>query len=239
VNNTQTYRTDVLSVSPQKGVNTYTIDNQEVDIVFNLFYRVPVDQIAYVHTNVQDFRQRLFTMTIDRLKVEVGKVNVTSLAQKRGQLRDAVKNAIAQDAKNLGIEVTDFQITELTYDEQFRKAVQQAAVQKAQIETREYERQQAEKTAERAAIEAEGRANALREEAKGQADANLLIAQASAKAIQLRGEAEAAAIRAQADALRQNQQLVELRKAEKWNGELPKSMLSNVMPFMNVDQGLK
>lgn len=39
---------------------------------------------------------------------------------------------------------------------------------------------------------------------------------------------------------RANAQLVELRKAEKWNGSLPATMLSNVAPFMGVDQtGIK
>jgi hypothetical protein len=33
--------------------------------------------------------------------------------------------------------------------------------------------------------------------------------------------------------------LVELRKAERWDGKLPTNMLSNVMPFMNVDQQMK
>ncbi|MCC7049830.1 MAG: hypothetical protein IT562_24195 [Alphaproteobacteria bacterium] len=85
-------------------------------------------------------------------------------------------------------------------------------------------------------VSIEGEGKAIRAEAKGQADANLLVAQAAAKAIQLKGEAEAAAIKAQAEALAQNVRLVELRKAERWNGALPQSMLSNVVPFMSVDQ---
>ena len=72
-------------------------------------------------------------------------------------------------------------------------------------------------------------------QAKGVADATLLKAEADAKAIQLRGEAEAAAIRAQAEALKQNTGLVELRKAEKWNGALPQQMLSGIVPFMNFN----
>ena len=41
------------------------------------------------------------------------------------------------------------------------------------------------------------------------------------RAIQLQGEAQAAAIRAQADALKANSNLVELRRAERWDGKLP------------------
>lgn len=236
VNAVHYIRTDVQNITPRQPANTYTIDNQEIDCTFNLFYRVPVDRIEFVYRNVQDYQERLQSMAIDRLKAEMGKVNVAHVAEKRGELRDQIKNVLARDALTLGIEVTDFQLSNLDYTKSFRAAVEQAAAAKAMVETREQELQQAKKTAERAAIEAEGKANAIRAEAKGQADANLLVAQAAAKAIQLKGEAEAAAIKAQAEALAQNVRLVELRKAERWNGALPQSMLSNVVPFMSVDQ---
>ena len=35
--------------------------------------------------------------------------------------------------------------------------------------------------------------------------------------------------------MQQNAKLVELRKAEKWDGALPVQMLSNVVPFMSFD----
>lgn len=150
------FRIDITDVSPDKPVNTYTIDNQEVDILFNVYYRVPADRVAFIYQNVSDARERLYIMAVDRLKVEMGKVNVTSVAEKRGQLRDAVKAVLQNDAKSLGIEVTDFQLTNLQYDEGFRNAVKNAAVQKANIEAVEYQRQQAEKAAETARIQAIG-----------------------------------------------------------------------------------
>jgi regulator of protease activity HflC (stomatin/prohibitin superfamily) len=250
--NAVTYiRTDLQNISPKQPANTYTVDNQEVDVVFNLFYRVPADRIEFIYRNVQDYKERLEAMAIDRLKAEMGKVNVAHVAEKRGELRERIKDVLVRDAAAIGVEVTDFQLTNLEYTKSFKAAVEQAAAAKAMVETREQELQQSKKQAEQAAIQAEGRANALRAQARGDADANasrargeaearLLVAQAEAKAIQLKGEAEAAAIRAQAEALAANTQLVELRKAEKWNGLLPATMLSNVMPFMNVDQaGIK
>ena len=154
-------------------------------------------------------------MSIDRLKATMGRVNVQSVAEKRGELRDAIKAVLAHDAKPYGLEVTDFQLTDLQYTEAFRQAVNNAAVQKANIESVEYQRQQAQKSAEMVKIQAEGQANALREKAHGEADARLLNATAEAKAIQLQGEAQATAIKAQAEALRTSTELVELRKAER------------------------
>ena len=72
--------------------------------------------------------------------------------------------------------------------------------------------------------------------AKGEADSKLAIAVADAQAIELRGKAEATAIKSKADALASNAQLVEYTKALGWNGALPNTMLSNTVPFMNVDE---
>ena len=95
---------------------------------------------------------------------------------------------------------------------------------RANVETREQERQQEEKIAAKVVITAQGAAQSTK--LRGDADAY---------AIRVKGEAEAKAIQAQADALRANPVLVDLRKAEKWNGALPTQMIGTVMPWMNVD----
>ena len=145
IDGTQAYRTDIRAMSPEKGVNTYTIDNQEVDVVYTVFYRVPADQVAYIFTNNRDYESRLAAMTVDRLKAAMGQVNVQSVAEKRGELRDAIKATLDHDVKVLGVEITDFQLTDMQYTDAFRQAVNNAAVQKANIESVEYQRQQAQK----------------------------------------------------------------------------------------------
>jgi regulator of protease activity HflC (stomatin/prohibitin superfamily) len=230
------YPVGIMSLSSgEKWVNTYTVDNQEVDIAFTIFYRIPPDRIAYIYANNRDYSARLWSMAIDRLKAAMGQVNVQMVAEKRGELRDRIKAVLIHDAAPLGVEVTDFQLTDLQYTKSFREAVGNAAVQKALIESREYERQQAEKSALTAKITAIGIADKAREEARGAADARLLQATAEAKAIQLQGEAQAAAIKAQAEALKQNSDLTELRKAERWDGKLPTSIYAGApIPFMQA-----
>jgi regulator of protease activity HflC (stomatin/prohibitin superfamily) len=232
---THDYRVDIQDLTPDKPVNTYTVDNQEVDIMFNLFYRVPEDKIQYLFTNNRDYKARLFTMTLDRLKSEMGQVNVQIVAEKRGELRDRIFRVLKSSAEHLGVEVTDFQLTDLQYTKAFRDAVNNAAVAKANVESFEYQRQQAEKQAMTDKVKAEGLANGARETARGEADANLLKAEAEAKAIRLKGEAQAAAIKAQSDALKENAALVELEKAKRWDGKLPTQMLGSApIPFMNI-----
>lgn len=235
VNGTEVFKTDIQEVHPDKGVNTYTVDNQEVDVVFNIFYRVPADKVEFIYTNVRDYRQRLYSMALDRLKAAMGKVNVSSVAEKRGELRDALKATLTKDAASLGVEITDVQLIDLQYTPEYRTAINAAATAKAGVEAKEYQKQQAQKQAEQDAIVAEGRANAIRAQAKGDADSTLFHAEADAKAKVLNGQAEAQAIEAKSKALAQNAQLVEYTKALNWNGALPVNMYSGApVPFINL-----
>jgi regulator of protease activity HflC (stomatin/prohibitin superfamily) len=235
MNSTQEYRTDILTMSPAQRVNTYTIDNQEVDIIFTIFYRVPADKVEYIFTNNRDYQERLMSLSLDRFKAAMGQVNVQSVAEKRGELRDKIKATLTRDAAPLGVDVVDFQLTDLQFTDSFRNAVGMAAVQKANIETIEYQRQQAVKTAEMVAVRAEGEANGVRAAAAGNADARVLNATAEARAIQIQGEATARAIQAQAEALKANPDLVNLRRAERWDGKLPSAIYGSApIPFLNA-----
>lgn len=228
VNSITFYRTDIQASATKQPINTYTIDNQEVDVMFTIHFRLTPDKIEFVYRNAQDYQPRLEAMAIDRLKAEMGKVNVAHVAEKRGAIRDAIKNAIATDAlEKYGVTVVDFQLTNLEYTKSFKQAVEAAAAAKANVETREQERQQALLTAER-----------MRVEAKGKADSYLFEREAEAKGIKLKGEAEAAAIKARADALASNAQLVELEKAQRWDGKLPSQIFAGApIPFINIDKG--
>lgn len=233
------YKTTIESLKVEK-VNTYTVDNQELDAVFTVVYRIRPQNVERIFREVPDYVDRLETLAIDRFKAEVGKTNVTEIAQSRGPVRDKVFETLKKNAETLfGVEVVDFQITNIDYNKTFREANNAASTAKAKVEQAEQEKRQAVIDAERAKIRAAGEANAAIETARGQADAKLLNANAEAKSTRVKGEAEAAVIRLQTEALAQSERLVELRKAERWDGKLPTSMLSNVVPFMNVDQQIK
>lgn len=221
-------RTDIRSLQPEKKVNTYTDDNQEIDILFTLFYRVPIDKVAFVYENVQDYEARLFNLANDRLKAEMGKVKLEHFAAHRGEVRDGVKAKVKQDSLTLGVEVTDFQLTDVDYTKAFRAAVEAASVQKAGVETREWERQQAEKAALTAKVKAEGDANAIKAKADGDAYALLTNAKAQAESLRIQN----AALRENKDVLELRRIEVEQIKASKWDGALPTQILSGVVPFM-------
>ena len=243
VNSVHMYRTDILSLSTPKalnegtGVSTYTVDNQEVHVVFTVQYRLHADKVAFIYENVQDLEGRLFQIAEDRLKAEMGKVNTSHVAEQRGMIRDGIKKVLQDATRTLGVDVVDFQLNNIEYDKTFKTAVQQAAAARATVETKEQERMQAIKVAEKVKIAAEGEANAAREKAKGEADAIDVKAKAEARAIQIKGEAQATAMRAQANALSANPVLVEMKKAEQWNGVLPAAIYAGApIPFMQMKE---
>jgi regulator of protease activity HflC (stomatin/prohibitin superfamily) len=219
-------------------VNTYTIDNQELDATVTIFYRLPAEQLESIYRNVPDYEERVAAITIDRFKSELGKVNTSQVAQKRGEVRDRIKEVLSATVEaTLGIDIVDLQIPNIDYTDSFRAAVDQAAVAKTVVEKQEQQKRQAEIAADQRRIEAAGLANAAREEAAGQADAKLLQAKAEAEAIRLKGEAEATAIRAQAEALRENPHLIELRKVERWDGSVPQWNGTGPLPLLNLSGG--
>ena len=145
-------------------LNTYTVDNQELDALVTLNYRIPESEVRRVFTTNRDYRANLESFMIDRFKREMGKINITQVAAHRGDVALAVQKSLETEAMSLfGISVVDFQINDIRYTEQYRRAVDAAAIAKAKVEQSEQERRQAEVVAQRQKIQAEGEANAVRE----------------------------------------------------------------------------
>lgn len=226
------FRTDIRQVSPTTAVNTYTEDNQEIDILFTVFYRVPADKVAFVYENVQDYYQRLSNLANDRVKSQMGLVKLEHFAAQRKDIRDTILVTLKQDALMLGIEVTDFQFTDVAYTKAFRNAVEAASVQKAGVETQEWKRQQAEKDAQTAKTKAEGEANAAKAKADGESYALLKVATAQADALRIQN----AALAQNKDVLELRRIEVEMSKANRWDGKLPVNMYAGApIPLLRVD----
>jgi len=231
-------RVDVQTITTPQ-LNTYTIDNQEVDAVLVIQYVVPPEELAYIYSNVGELTPLLQTMTADRWKIEAGKINVSNFASTRGTLIGTVKAIVAAEAKRLyHVTVTDVQLFNLDYQKTYRDAQAQAAVVKTQIEQSQGLQEKAKIDAETARIAASGEANRAIEAARGAAEAVRLAAIARAEATRVQGAAEAGAKQLMADALTSNPVLVDYQKALAWDGKLPQAMYANLpLPFLNSPGG--
>ena len=232
---TQDFRVDAQQFTTP-SLNTYTVDNQEVDATLTVQFRVPQDEIEFIFTNNKDYQLKLQSMVIDRWKIEAGKVNVSEIANNRGDLVKTLSEVVKSEARRLyHLDVLDVQLPNLDYQPTFRQAQGAAAVVKTQIEQSEGLKRKAQVDAETAKIAAAGGANKAIEEARGRAESNLLEAKAQAEAIRVKGEAEAGAQELMAKALSSNPALVDLRRAERWNGVLPQNVYAGApIPFLDT-----
>ena len=237
VNGLETFPINIQRMQ-KDHLNTYTIDNQELDALVTLNYHIAENEVRRVFTTNRDYRANLESFMIDRFKREMGKINITQVAAHRGDVALSVQKSLVADAMELfGITIVDFQINDIRYTEQYRRAVDSAAIAKAKVEQSEQERRQAEVVAQRQKIQAEGEANAVREQARGKADGELLLSTAQAKGKELVGLAEAKALEAQGQALRSNSSLIQLEVAKRWSGNLPVNMYGTApLPLLNLQQ---
>jgi len=72
-------------------------------------------------------------------------------------------------------------------------------------------------------------------QAEAAAAERTLAADAEAYQIEVASVARAEAIRREAEALKDNPALIQLRIAEKWNGQLPQVSGGNAVPLLNLD----
>jgi regulator of protease activity HflC (stomatin/prohibitin superfamily) len=72
-------------------------------------------------------------------------------------------------------------------------------------------------------------------QAEAQAEEQKLIADAAAYEIEVQSKARADAIRRESEALAGNPQLIQLRIAEKWNGQLPRFSGGEAIPLISLD----
>lgn len=235
VDTLETFPVNIQRIS-KTGVNTYTVDNQELNATITLNYRIPEGKVDDVYRNNRDYKANLEYYMVDRFKREMGKVNILQVASRRGEAAASVKKTLEAEATSIfGIEIVDFQITDLSYTDSYRRAVDAAATAKAKVEQAEQEKREAEVVAQRQKIQAEGMANAEREKARGAADAALLLATAQAKGKELVGIAEAKALEAQGEALKSNIGLIQLEYAKRWSGNLPVNMYGSApLPFLTL-----
>ncbi|MBI4081177.1 MAG: prohibitin family protein [Candidatus Lambdaproteobacteria bacterium] len=217
-------------------VNTYTVDNQEVSGDFTINFRIPASEVLRVYKEVPDYQQRLRTLASERFKRILGSYNTQELPKLRQEIALKVHDVVKAEAARLfGIEIVDFQFSNVDYTARYKTAVEAAAVAKQEVEQAEQQKKKALVDADQRKIAAIGEANAAREAARGAADAVLLKAEADAKATRLQGAAEASAIHARAEALKANPMLIELKKAEAWNGALPTTVgVGAAIPFIDV-----
>lgn len=222
---------DVEKVSVQTfsmkydGLQAYSKDQQTATVNVSVTFHVPPTEVNTVYTKfgtIEGMTSRLLSRQVPTQVENVfGQYNAVSAVQNRvklvGDIAAAIKGSVVGP-----IMIDSVQVENIDFSKDYENSIAERMKAEVQVKTRE----------QMLATE-QVQAQIVVTQAQAQADSRLAAAKADAQATRLRGEADAAAIRAKADALAQNASLVELTKAERWDGKLPTTMLPNgTVPFL-------
>jgi len=245
---------DKVSV-PKDSVGTASLDNYGLDGKIVLLYRLPDEQVEYIHRNIPDFKQLLEYLVKKIFKNKIGLINMGDMPNERDKLAKNILNELKQKLQdiNLKIELYDFSMSYYDWPEEFMSDNQRIAARKYATRKAKSDYQIAQVVEEEVKIETGSKVN------KTQADANVqqiksqqiemeikkitakvdaeikkITAEYEAKAIEIRGKAQAEALKAQAQVLVENPRLVELEKIKRWDGKLPDChKIQGILPFMS------
>ncbi|MGF9566524.1 prohibitin family protein [Neorhizobium sp. BT27B] len=234
-----------ISVQSQAAIysnmDAYSRDQQPATMKLSVNYRIQVDQVATVYEQFGSEAGLLSRLVERRVfeesKTVFGRFNAVTAIQERGRLNQEIADAIQAGVKGPVI-VDSVQIENIDFSDAYEASIEQRMLAEVEVQRLRQNAEREKVQAEITVTRANANADARRADAQAQADAVRLQAQADAEAIRVRGEAEADAIKARGDALKDNPGLVSLTQAERWNGQLPTTMVPNgAVPMIDVTGG--
>lgn len=211
-------------------MEAYTKDLQPANLRVTINYQIDptLAQDFYTHFGNGDaFETSILQPTVySAVKIIVGQYDSSTAISNRAAMVDKMKEQIQKSLPTKDVMITAFQLENISFSDDFVKAVEDRMRQEIQVQQRAQVLQQE-------VINA----NIVRTKAQGQADAVVMQAKADAQQVELMGDAQAKAIKARAEALGANPGLVALTMAEKWNGNLPTTMVpGGALPFLSLGQ---
>ena len=146
---------------------------------------------------------------------------VTKRAEVKVQMQDAIatniNTTLTQKEASNAIAIANVAITDFEFSDEFNRAIEEKV------------------RAEQEALKAENEKVRRVTQAEAAAAERQLAADAEAYKLEVESKARAEAIRREAEALKDNPDLIQLRIAEKWDGQLPQFTGGGAIPLLNVD----
>ncbi len=231
-----------IDVMDLGNMETFTRDAQKITMHVTVTTQVPDAAVYHLLYEVGragnlDLERNYQTIIADRLRTVIGRHDINEVAgAERQQIIDEARVVLSRDLSDLfGIKVDSVQTALVGMPDSYAAAIEAAMQARTQRQSAEQNQARAAIEAETAKVTAAGLANAAIEQARGESQSKLLQASADAQATRLRGQAEADAAQALARALATNANLVALRTAERWNGQLPQNIYAGApIPFLQV-----
>ena len=210
------------------NVSVITKDNVEVDLTTTVFFRI--DDAANAVYRIRDVGSAIHTAATSIVRSAAGKLELDELQSSREAMALEILNNLDDAAKVWGIDITRTEITDVIVGEKTKQAQRQQLnaerARRASVTEAEGEKRSAELRADADLYTEQKRAGAL-----------VIAAVAEARSKILVGEAQAKAIEAQGEAMKKAPKIVDLEKARRWSGTMPKTVIGSDGPGMMFNLG--
>ncbi|TIW53834.1 MAG: prohibitin family protein [Mesorhizobium sp.] len=224
-----TTRQNALTWEGESALPSYSSDQQTANLAVSVIYHIPDGQVENVYQNygsVDGLVSRTIEQTVPQsVKTVFGKYTAVLAIQKRAELNREVADAVVKGT--IGpIVVDSVQIKNIDFSDAYEATIEARMTAEVEVQKQKQVYEQEKVKAEIALAQAKGRADSVKAEAD-----------AKAYATKIQGDAEADAIKARSAALSNNPLIIDLTKAERWNGTLPTTVLPNgTVPFMEANK---
>lgn len=210
-----------------QGLQAYSKDQQTATLNVSVSWHVVPAEVGKVYMQYQDLDGLVSRLISRQVPTQVenvfGQYNAVSAVQNRGKFVADVTKAI-RDSVTGPVVIDGVQVENIDFSDDYERSI--ALRMKAEVEV---------KTREQMLATEQVEAQIVVTRAQAEADSKVAQAKADAEATRLRGSAEADAIKAKTLALSSNPMLIELTKAERWDGKLPTTVLPNgTLPFIDA-----
>ena len=225
------------------STEAFSKDIQTVSATLAVNYRLqPEKTFSIYKTAGLAYESNLIVpATHEVLKSVCAQYTAEELISKRAESSDMMRDELDAKLSGMGISVTDFNIIDFDFSDEFISAVESKQVaeqlkKKAATEN-ETAIAQAEREKQVSIKQSEAEAERVRIAAEAQAQSTLIAAQAEADAVKLAADAEAYRLEQIGRQLTDKTILNTL--ADNWNGELPGVIGAGAAGILNLDEMVK
>jgi len=222
------------------STEAFSKDIQTVSATLAVNYRLQTEKTFSIYKSAGTaYEDNLIVpATHEVLKSVCAQYTAEELISKRAESSDKMRDELDAKLNPLGISITDFNIIDFDFSDEFISAVESKQVaeqlkKKAATEN-ETAIAQAEREKQVSIKQSEAEAERVRIAAEAQAKSTLIAAQADADAVKLAADAEAYRLSQIGKNLTQETILNTI--AESWNGELPGVVGAGATGILNLDE---
>lgn len=207
-----------------KNVEGATKDTQPVHTSLVVRYHINEKNVLTVYKEYAkdgNLDSYVATAAMEAFKAVTAKYDATELISKRGDVSNAVNSTIQSKVAKYGVEVLNVDMTAFNFSPEYMKAINAKVTEEQQ------------KLAEQNKLE----------RIKVEQQQKVVTAQAESDAAIATAKGKAEAVRLESQALRENMNILEMRRievakiqAERWDGQLPTTVMGNAVPMINLGQ---